>query len=245
MKTLISKHSEITKQHLQTTAMLDFEHPSIQNLVDKRGWAQLSQYDAIGAIYTYVRDEIRFGYNADDRLSASQVLKDGYGQCNTKGTLLMALLRAVGIPSRFHGFTIFNELQRGAIPNYLFAIAPQRIIHSWVEVELDGGWINLEGYIIDRDYLTQVQQSFSQQCKQFSGYGISTKCLSNPDIDWKGQDTYIQSEGIADDFGLYIQPDDFYVKYGSNLSGIKKFLFRYLLRHLMNRNVNRIRAKGI
>ena len=245
MKTLSSKQIEITKQHLQTTAMLDFEHPSIQKLVDKRGWAQLSQYDAIGAIYTYVRDEIRFGYNADDRLNASQVLKDGYGQCNTKGTLLMALLRAVGIPSRFHGFTIFNELQRGAVPNYLFAIAPKRIIHSWVEVELDGNWINLEGYIIDRDYLTQVQKSFSQQCKQFSGYGIATKCLSNPDIDWNGKDTYIQSEGIADDFGLYIQPDDFYAKYGSNLSGIKKFLFRYLLRHLMNRNVNRIRAKGV
>ena len=242
---MTAKQNEINKLHLQTTKMLDFEHPSMQKLVDIRGWAQLSQYDAIGAIYTYVRDEIRFGYNADDRLSASQVLKDGYGQCNTKGTLLMALLRAVGIPSRFHGFTIYNELQRGAVPNYLFAIAPKRIIHSWVEVELDGGWINLEGYIIDRDYLTQVQKSFGEQCKQFSGYGIATKCLSNPDIDWNGKDTYIQSEGIADDFGLYIQPDDFYAKYGSNLSGVKKFMFRYLLRHLMNRNVNRIRAKGI
>ena len=242
---MTAKQNEINKLHLQTTKMLDFERPSMQKLVDIRGWAQLSQYDAIGAIYTYVRDEIRFGYNADDRLSASQVLKDGYGQCNTKGTLLMALLRAVGIPSRFHGFTIYNELQRGAVPNYLFAIAPKRIIHSWVEVELDGGWINLEGYIIDRDYLTQVQKSFGEQCKQFSGYGIATKCLSNPDIDWNGKDTYIQSEGIADDFGLYIQPDDFYAKYGSNLSGVKKFMFRYLLRHLMNRNVNRIRAKGI
>ncbi|MBE7214280.1 transglutaminase family protein [Shewanella benthica] len=240
-----TKQNEITKQHLQTTAMLDFEHPNIQRLVDKRDWAMLSQYDAIGAIYHYVRDEIQFGYNADDRLSASQVLKDGYGQCNTKGTLLMALLRAVGIPSRFHGFTIFNELQRGAIPNYLFSIAPKRIIHSWVEVELDGSWINLEGYIIDSDYLTQVQQSFGEQCQQFSGFGIATKNLSNPDIDWRGEDTYIQSEGIADDLGLYIQPDDFYKSYGSNLSGIKKFLFRYLLRHLMNANVKRIRAKGI
>ncbi|WP_076408370.1 transglutaminase family protein [Shewanella sp. UCD-KL12] len=245
MNTLASTQTEITQQHLQTTAMLDFQHPSIRALIEKQGWEKLSEYDAIGAIYHYVRDDIQFGYNADDRLSASQVLRDGYGQCNTKGTLLMALLRAVGIPSRFHGFTIFNELQRGAIPNYLFAIAPKRIIHSWVEVELDGRWINLEGYIIDRDYLTQVQQSFSDQCQQFSGFGIATKCLANPDIDWNGQDTYIQSEGIADDFGLYIQPDDFYSQYGSNLSGVKKFLFRYLLRHLMNRNVNQIRAIGV
>lgn len=137
MSQAANEHITATAEYLTTTAMLDFEHPAIQELVNQKGWGQLSHYDAIGAIYNYVRDEILFGYNADDRLPASRVLKDGYGQCNTKGTLLMALLRAVDIPVRFHGFTIFNELQRGAIPNYLFAIAPERIIHSWVEVNLD------------------------------------------------------------------------------------------------------------
>jgi len=234
-----------TSQYLISTAMLDFEHTTIQQLVAKQGWRQLSQYDAIGAIYSYVRDDILFGYNKDDRLSASKVLKDGYGQCNTKGTLLMALLRAVNIPVRFHGFTIFNELQRGAIPNYLFAMAPKRIIHSWVEVNLDGRWINLEGYIIDKSYLKKVQSRFSDQCGDFSGYGISTKCLSNPQVEWTGADTYIQKEGIADDYGSYAQPDDFYHKMGSNLSGIKKVLFRYVFRHLMNLNVNKIRAQGV
>lgn len=232
------------KDYLTTTAMLDFSHPEIQSLVGQKGWQQLSQYDAIGQIYRYVRDDIPFGYNADDRLPASQVLKDGYGQCNTKGTLLIALLRAVGIPARFHGFTIYNSLQKGAIPSYLFAIAPERIIHSWVEVKLNDRWINLEGYIIDRPYLEKIQARFADQNAQFSGYGIATKCLANPDIDWRGEDTYIQSEGIADDFGVYTQPDDFYQNYGSNLSGIKKLLFRYFLRHLMNFNVNKIRIKG-
>ncbi len=237
------KQSE--KDYLTVTPMLDFAHPSMRALIEQKGWQQLSKYDAIGEIYSYVRDDILFGYNADDRLAASQVLKDGYGQCNTKGTLLMALLRAVGVPTRFHGFTIYNDLQRGAIPNYLFFFAPDRIIHSWVEVYLNERWINLEGYIIDRPYLDKVQASFGGQCAQFSGYGIATKCLENPAIDWRGEDTYIQSEGIADDFGVYVQPDDFYRSHGSNLSGIKKWLFRYLLRHLMNINVNRIRAKGL
>jgi transglutaminase-like putative cysteine protease len=128
--------SELSKAYLQATAMLDFNHPQIQNLLERREWKNLSEYDAIGAIYNFVRDDTRFGYNKDDRLAASQVLQDGYGQCNTKGTLLMALLRAVGISTRFHGFTIYNDLQRGAIPNYLFIVAPPRIIHSWVEVYL-------------------------------------------------------------------------------------------------------------
>ncbi|MGF1681956.1 transglutaminase-like domain-containing protein [Photobacterium minamisatsumaniensis] len=237
--------NELSKNYLLETPMLDFMHPYIQDLVETKKWKTLSQYDAIGAIYNYVRDEVRFGYNKDDRLPASQVLKDGYGQCNTKGTLLMALLRAVGIATRFHGFTIYNELQRGAIPNYLFKVAPDRIIHSWVEVYQGGRWINLEGYILDIDYLKQVQIRFAEQSDAFSGYAISTKCLSNPDVDWNGQDTYIQSEGIADDFGVFSQPEEFYSIHGSNLSGIKKVIFRYVLRHLMNWNVDNIRTNGI
>jgi len=237
--------TNVLREFLIETPMLDFNHPKIQALVDKRKWLELTSFDAIGEIYYFVRDDIRFGYNLDDRLSASQVLDDGYGQCNTKGTLLMALLRAVGVPTRFHGFTIYNELQRGAIPNYLFFFAPERIIHSWVEVYHGERWINLEGYIIDRKYLKQIQNSFADQCEQFSGFGIATKCLAKPNIDWRGEDTYIQSEGIADDFGIYTQPDDFYERHGSNLSGIKKVLFRYIFRHLMNLNVNRIRSTSV
>jgi len=237
--------TQLSKDFLIETPMLDFNHPQIQRLIKQRQWQHLSQYDAIGAIYNFVRDEIHFGYNADDRLPASQVLKDGYGQCNTKGTLLIALLRAVGVSTRFHGFTIYNELQRGAIPDYLFAIAPKRIIHSWVEVYHNDRWINLEGYILDKAYLQKVQSRFASQSEGFSGYGISTKCLTKPNVDWKGEDTYIQNEGIADDFGEYSQPDDFYSTHGSNLSGIKKLLFRYVLRHLMNLNVNKIRTNGI
>lgn len=237
--------TKLSKDFLLETPMLNFNQPQIQALISQKHWHDLSQYDAIGAVYHYVRDEIRFGYNADDRLSASQVLKDGYGQCNTKGTLLMALLRALGISTRLHGFTIYNELQRGAIPDYLFVLAPKRIIHSWVEVYQNERWINLEGYIIDQAFLGQVQRNFADQCQQFSGFGIATKCLATPNIDWQGEDTYIQSDGIADDFGVYSQPDDFYASHGSNLSGVKKVLFRYLFRHLINLNVHRIRTNGV
>jgi len=235
--------------YLDTSPMLDFDSPSIAQLIESRGWKALSSYDAIEAVYNFVRDEIKFGYNKDDTLTASEVLADGYGQCNTKGTLLMALLRGVGIPARFHGFTIFNELQKGAIPNYLFFFAPERIIHSWVEVYFDDQWLDLEGYIIDKTYLVKIQDSFADQCDSsqgaFSAYGIATKCLKNPGNDWQGTSTYIQKEGIADDFGIYDQPDEFYAEKGSNLKGFKRILFRYGLRHLMNLNVNKIRLKGI
>jgi hypothetical protein len=39
-------------------------------------------------------------------------------------TLLMALLRAMGVPCRFHGFTINKALQRGAITGVAYRLAP-------------------------------------------------------------------------------------------------------------------------
>ncbi len=230
---------------LQETAILNYSHPSIQQLVQQRAWKELNEYDAIGAIYSFVRDEIAFGYNASDALTASEVLTDGYGQCNTKGNLLMALLRAVGIPCRMHGFTIYNELQRGAIPNYLMWAAPARILHSWVEVHYQNRWLELEGFIIDKPFLKKIQQAYPDSEQEFVGYGIATPCLQKPAIEWNGDNTYIQREGIADDFGLFADPDSFYRQHGTNLKGLRRVLFAHAVRHLINRHVNRIRCVGV
>jgi transglutaminase-like putative cysteine protease len=117
-------------KYLEATPLLDVSHPRLLELVQERGWKALEPYDAIGAIYDFVRNEVRFGYNTSDDLPASAVLADGYGQCNTKGTLLMALLRSVGIPCRFHGFTIDKKLQRGAVTGIPYRLAPKSIILS-------------------------------------------------------------------------------------------------------------------
>ena len=107
---------------LQPTALLDFTNPAIEAVVQERGWRQLPTFERIGAVYDFVRNEIAFGYNAGDELPASAVMADGIGQCNTKATLLMALMRAVGIACRFHGFTIDKPLQKGAITGLAYVL---------------------------------------------------------------------------------------------------------------------------
>ncbi|MFO0394672.1 MAG: transglutaminase-like domain-containing protein [Lysobacteraceae bacterium] len=226
---------------LTATRLLDLDHPDIEALVARRGWRTLSTYDRIGAVYDFVRNEIAFGYNEGDELPASRVLADGIGQCNTKSTLLMALLRAVGIPCRFHGFTIDKPLQKGAITGLAYWLAPNRIIHSWVEVSHEDRWIVLEGFILDAPYLDSLQRRFPQ-ARRFCGYGAATPDLSAPGVEWQGKDTYIQKEGIADDFGVFDSPDAFYARHGSNLSGLKRWLYERVIRHGINRNVARIRA---
>ena len=227
-------------RYIQETNMLDYSNTHIQKLIQNRGWLELSDFDRIKAIYNYVRDEILFGYNIDDSIPASKVLADGYGQCNTKGTLFMALLRACNIPCRVHGFTIDKKLQKGAMTGLVYRSAPKNVLHSWVEVFFEDIWYELEAFILDNEYFSKLQQIHSDCVGAFCGYGVAVKDFQHPVIDFDGNNTYIQSEGINQDFGIYDCPDDLLKEHRQEISVIKAFAYRNLGRHLMNRNVKKM-----
>jgi len=225
---------------LASTRLLNFEVPAIARLLEDRGWRKLPSHERIGAVYDFVRDEIAFGYNSSDDIPASEVLGNGHGQCNTKGTLLMALLRGVGVRCRMHGFTIHKALQRGVVPELVYPIAPAEILHSWVEVETASGWANLEGFILDMPFLSSLQRTFATT-ESLCGYGAGTDCLSAPPVGWTGGDTYIRQTGIARDFGTFDTPDDFYANHHQQF-GIRDWIYRHLIGHWMNLRVRKIRS---
>lgn len=228
-------------KYIQETDMLDYSDIHIQRLIQDKDWLELSDFDRIKAIYNYVRDEILFGYNIDDSIPASKVLADGYGQCNTKGTLFMALLRACSIPCRVHGFTIDKKLQKGAMTGLVYRSAPKNVFHSWVEIFFEDIWYELEAFILDNLYFSKLQQAHIDCVGAFCGYGVAVKDFQHPVIDFDRNNTYIQSEGINQDFGIYDCPDDFLKEHRQQMSVIKAFAYRNLGRHLMNRNVKKIR----
>ncbi len=229
-------------RYLKETRMLNYSDERIQRLIKDRKWKNADKFECLKAIYNFVRDEILFGYNVDDSILASQVLSDGYGQCNTKGTLFMALLRACGIPCRVHGFTIDKKLQKGAMTGFVYKSAPKNVFHSWVEVYFEEQWYELEAFILDKAYLTKLQEKNSDCIGAFCGYGVAVKDFKHPVIDFERNNTYIQSEGINQDFGVYDSPDELLKEHHQEISGVKAFLYRNLGRHLMNRNVRRIRG---
>lgn len=227
---------------LRETKILDYSSEQIQLLVEDRGWKNLPETERVKAIYNFVKDEILFGYNVDDGVKASRVLKDGYGQCNTKGTLFMTLLRACGIPCRIHGFMIDKILQKGAMTGIVYKSAPKEIFHSYVEVCVCGEWYNLEGFILDKKYLSALQKIFKPNNDgSFIGYGVATKNFINPPIEFNCCDTYIQKEGIVRDFGVYDDPDSLLREHGQTMNLLKRCVYRLIGRHLMNNNVNKIR----
>ena len=231
----------VNSDYLNETTLLDYPHASLRKLIQDRGWESLPVQERIGAVYRFVRDEIAFGYNESDRIPASRVLADGYGQCNTKTILLMALLRGVGIPCRIHGATIDKQLQKGVVTGLWYRLAPSNIVHSWAEVLLDGRWLSLEGVILDAGYLDGLRAYVPGERGAFLGYGVGTHDLANPPIDWRGEDTSIQMTGVSGDFGTFDSPDAFYAEHTS-LSGFKQWLYRHVVRHQMNRKVASIRG---
>lgn len=229
------------ENYLKETKILDFSHENIQSLIEQKKWRKLDNVQKVKRIYNFVRDEILFGYNICDDIPASKILEDGYGQCNTKGTLLMALLRANGIPNRLHGFTINKALQKGAISGIWYRLSPNNILHTWVEVFVNEKWFTLEGVILDKPYLLELQRR-NKECKTtFCGFGVFTDNFQKPQIDWDLNNTYIQDKGINNDFGLFNTPDELYLKHKQILKGLKKFVFENVVRHRMNKNVNKIR----
>lgn len=226
---------------IKETKMLNYTSYKLEQLITTNNWKDIDEYEKIKYIYEYVQNEILLGFNSSDLLTAEQVLVDGYGQCNTKATLLMALLRGVGVPCRIHGFEVSKYFQQGTTTGLVSLLAPKYIIHTWVEVYYNKQWLALEGVITDKKYLAAVKSKYKDIEGEFKKYAISTSDFKNLTVNWKGNSTYVQSASIINDLGVFNSPDDFFSKYNQHLSKLKNFMYVNIGRKIMNRNVKKMR----
>lgn len=95
--------------------------------------------------------------------------------------------------------------------------------------------------LFDKEYLSKLQDINKECTGAFCGYGVAVSDFQNPVIDFNRNNTYIQSEGINQDFGIFDSPDEMLKEHHQKLSAIKRFAYRHYGRHMMNRNVKRIR----
>ena len=121
--------------------------------------------------------------------------------------------------------------------------APKSIFHSWVEINFENQWYELEAFILDKTYIKKLQEQNSECTGAFCGYGVAVKDFRNLIIEFDRNNTYIQSEGINQDFGVYDCPDELLKEHHQEISAFKAFAYRHIGRHLMNRNIRKIRER--
>jgi len=229
-------------QYLRPTPLLDYESPVVQTLIHERGWDSISSKSAqIDAVYSFVRDEILFGYSENFVISGSQVLALGYGNCLTKTTLLMTLLRAIGVHCRMKASMVDKVLHRGLLGSFAYRLSPDALYHAWVNIFYNNKWIEIGGHIIDRPYLQKLQAKYPDYMGSFYGYGIAVLNFRNPPIRWEEGDTFIQSKARTGTLGIYNDPDSFFRAYPEAKERTQALRYQKILRPALNKSIARLR----
>ena len=192
---------------LGSTRLLDLEDSRLR--LHAMRITQLATSDLQKA--TLVHDYIKllpFGCVAGfDAVPAADVLKRGRGDCHTKGTLFVALLRCAGIPARLR-FVSLN----GAFLHGIIDIGQSTIIHALGEVYLNERWVQTDTYVTDS--LLEVQAShLLQHERRSAGYGIHVSGQRFWDGLQHAHAQYAASDAASlptHDWGVAHDPEGFY-----------------------------------
>ena len=249
----LNQPNKSQKKYLDTEAVYrQFVYENYQTVDQKleKTIAHLFDQDefentGIYSISQHIRDTLTkyMKYDEKTNTQSENVLEDFLNQKISGNDVLFAsaaveAFRHYNIPARYvEGYLLKSD----AIDEEGNATLTSKDGHAWVEVYFENQWYELEGFILDQAYLKKLQNQFPNCKGAFCGYGVAVKDFKNPIIDFDRNNTYIQSEGINQDFGVYDSPDDLLKEHHQEMSAIKAFLYKHFGRHLMNRNVKKIR----
>ena len=228
------------KQPIQRLA--DYNHPKVQETALKLVQNKIDVREKIQQIFNFVRDEIKFGFPIEgDWTTASKTLETKIGQCNTKGTLFLALCKAAGIPARIHFSLIKREIQRGIFPEFLYILLPKKLSHSWIEVEVTGKWVRIDGYINDLIFFRGAKNKLSEK-KWDTGFSIAGNNESlSPELNFE-QEKFEQMHAVTEDHGTWDDPIKYYQSnlYRNRPNIFKEILYRIFIPYV-NARINKIR----
>ncbi len=222
--------------------LADHGHPLVESLAKRLTQNQATQNKKIEAIFLYVRDEVAFGFPADgDLVPAWRTIELKMGQCNTKTALFLALCRAAGIKARAHFSLISRDIQLGLFSGFMFRLMPREISHSWAEVQVDGKWVALDGFINDMPYFLAARRRLRQMGWDV---GLSVACNAgdaSADFDL-AHEKYVQMAAVTIDHGVWDEPGDYYSGgLYANRPGFFKLAAYRLVLPLINARVAKLR----
>lgn len=192
---------------LSETAQLDIRSTTVRILAKRITQLVSGERAKAVAIHDFIKT-MPFVLQADSTgLRASDVIKQGVGDCHTKGILFVALVRAVHIPARLRFVTLRSGFLRGLIDN-----RQPTVTHAIGEVLLDGQWYQTDTYVVDAALSREAREKLRSENAQL-GYGVHAQA----DQDWNGLDhahthytTHDPASLPVTDWGVAHDPMRFY-----------------------------------
>ncbi|HMN89583.1 MAG TPA: transglutaminase family protein [Saprospiraceae bacterium] len=131
------------KSYLTATKFINSDHPKIRAFAEKITNGSRAPIQKAVRIYYAVRDGWKYNpYNIslqDDALLASNILQKEDGHCIDKAVLMIALLRAAGVPARLCLAKVCNHI---AAERMTEAFGTDELTpHGYVEVWLNERWV--------------------------------------------------------------------------------------------------------
>ncbi len=229
------------RRWLFNTPLLQFDHPKIRLLAKRLTQLKGGQREKALACFAHVRS-LPFGCIADSTgTSALAVLRHGKGDCHSKSTLLVALLRALGIPARMRFVTLKADFLYGIIDT-----GGQPLEHAYVEVLLDGAWQAVDSHVVDVRLAVAAKSRLAMEGRSL-GYGMHVFGATT----WDGYNNSFGQFHANDpaslplhDWGVFDDPYQFY----SSVPDVRERLswstrIKWLVgARMVNRKVNELRT---
>jgi hypothetical protein len=170
--------SDDPEDWLHSTPLLDLADPKLR--LKARSLTQLARTDREKAlaIYAYVKrvpyaKRIKFEYP-----TARDVMEHRSGDGDDKVTLLLALMRAAGIPSRVRYMEMKGVMLRGLVPSADPPDAARPLAEIWLD-----RWVRTDTYIFDAAYVAAALRHIRSQGWK-CGWGIHLNAARL----WNGKD---------------------------------------------------------
>ena len=180
--------------YLAPTAIIDSDHGTIRDHARERTGQSRDPVERAVKLYLSVRDEIRYDpytpFYLPDHYRASSVLNRGRGFCVPKASLLCALGRACGIPSRVGFADVRNHLATRQLIDFLGS--DLFVYHGFVEFFLEGKWVKATpAFNIELCHRNHVPPLEFNGCEDslFQAYSLENKKFME----------YVRFHGVAAD----------------------------------------------
>jgi len=134
---------KLDKRYLSPTGIIDSHHELIKTFAREAAGTGTDLREQAVKLYYAVRDGIWYDpyypFYLPEHYRASSVLKSGRGYCVCKASLLCALGRSRGIPSRVGFATVRNHLATKQLIDYIGS--DLFVYHGFTEFYLNGKWV--------------------------------------------------------------------------------------------------------